>query len=86
MKLMKRIAMVAALGGSVALTSCGGTSAADGGTGGGAGGGGGSSTECFSGTPATNTEFLNACVDSSIEKVLKTTSWRDPGVTLPALP
>jgi hypothetical protein len=68
-------------------TGGGGGGGAGGGSGGGSGGGGGGvSADCFTGTPATNAQFLNACVDSSVEKVLKATTWRDAGVTLPALP
>jgi hypothetical protein len=101
MNAIKRIVMMLAVaaGGvwlvvpaSAALTACGGSSG--GGTGGGSGGGsgtdagtgGGSGSDCFTGTPSTNDQFLNACVDQSIEKILRQTSWRAAGVTLPPLP
>jgi hypothetical protein len=38
---------------------------------------GGSSTTCFSGTPTTNENFLNACPDPTVEVYDK------PGVMLP---
>jgi hypothetical protein len=37
-------------------------------------------------TPVTNLDFLNHCTDPAVEKILKETSWRDAGVTLPGLP
>jgi hypothetical protein len=88
MKTLIKIVVVAAF----AVTACGapgnGGTGGGGGSGGGSGGmGGGSQTpECFMGTPATNDQLLNACVDQTVEKVLKQTTWRDPGVVLPALP
>jgi hypothetical protein len=50
------------------------------------GGAGGGVPDCFMGTPTTNDQLLNACVDPTVEKILKQTTWRDPGVVLPALP
>ncbi len=70
-------------GGSGGGTATGGGSATGGGTG---TGGGGSSAGCVSTTPVTNLDFLNHCTDPAVEKILKETTWRDAGVTLPPLP
>lgn len=77
----------------LSLTNCGdgtnmnGTGGGSGGgaAGGGAGGGGGTA-DCVSTPPVSNLDFLNACPDASIEKVLKDTPWRAAGTTLPMLP
>jgi hypothetical protein len=74
----------AGTGGGSAGTGGGstGTGGGSAGTGGGSAGTGGGSAvaDCFSGTPTTNLQFLNACVPSSTEKVLKATVYRDGGV------
>jgi hypothetical protein len=50
-------------------------------TGGGSGTGGGSAmTDCFAGTPTTRLNFLNACTDTSVVRILKATPYRDGGV------
>jgi len=72
-------------GGSGGGSAGGGSGGSGGGAAGGAGGSGGGS-DCFAGAPTKNDEFINACTDSSVEKVLKETTWRSPGTTLPQLP
>ena len=42
--------------------------------------------DCFVGTATTNAQLLNACTDVSVEKILKETTWRAAGTTLPQLP
>lgn len=47
---------------------------------------GGPVVDCFTGTPTTNDQFLNACTPDTVAKVLKTSTIPRGKATLPALP
>jgi hypothetical protein len=42
--------------------------------------------DCFTGTPTTNEQFLNACTPDTVAKVLKTSSIQRGKANLPPLP